>query len=87
MSKRNCPKNKKRTISIGGWETEEEAAGAYNVLNLIFNGEESKEWNDVPITIETFNRVIDYLHNDGWNCNEEEMNWLKNIMAVRFGLE
>lgn len=80
MSKRNS----KKTITIDNWETEEEAAGAYNILNLIFNGLESKEWNDVPISLKTFDRVINYLHNDGWSCNEEEMRWLKNTLRIKF---
>jgi hypothetical protein len=82
----SCPKNRK-TITIDGWESEEEAAGGYNVLNMIFNGPDNDEWNEVPVSMETFNRVIDHLHRDGWNCSDEEMSWLKNAMTVRFGLE
>ena len=82
MSKRNG----NRTITIDNWETEEEAAGAYNILNLIFNGADNNEWNDVPINIKTYERVMEFLRRDGWSCNQKELRYLKNMLRIKFGM-
>ena len=82
-----CSKNKGKTISMD-FETEKEAAGAYNIMHLIIDGPDGDEWNDVPISIETFNKVINYFKiKEKWIFSEQDMRWLKNMLRVKFGMD
>lgn len=79
-------RKEEQTITFGEFETEEEAAGAYNIGALIVNGEKSP-LNDVPPpTIETFNQVIKGLKSHGWACSLEEMRLIKNMLRIRLGM-
>lgn len=79
-------RNEEQTITFGEFETEEEAAGAYNIGALIVNGEDAP-LNDVPPpTIETFNQVIKGLKSHGWACSQEEMRLIKNMLRIKLGM-
>jgi hypothetical protein len=83
--KRNCPKRK--TISMD-FETEKEAAGAYNIMHLIIDGPDGEEWNDVPISMGTFNKVISHFKiSEGISFSEQDIRWLKNVLRVKFGMD
>jgi len=80
-------KRKKDSIEIDGWNTEIEAAQAYNILTLIFKGPDS-EFNDVPApAIETFNRVITMLNRQGWSATDTEMRTAKTLLRIHLGMK
>lgn len=78
---------KNNIIELGDWETEIEAAQAYNIGTFIFSGIDG-EFNDVPTpSIETFNGVIKRLKRQGWSCSDGEMRYLKNMLRIHFGMD
>jgi hypothetical protein len=71
-----------QSLSLGEWDTEIEAAQAYNIGALILEGEDA-ELNDVPSpSIETFNKVIELMNEQGWHCSEQDMNEIKYLMKI-----
>ncbi len=79
-------KSKEQTITFGEFETEEEAAGAYNIGALIL--EDNPPLNDVPPpTIETFDQVIKGLKSYGWICTDEQMRLIKNMLRIKLGMK
>ena len=83
MTRRNSNKD---TITIDGWETEIEAAQAYNILAIIVN-DEKEELNDVPPpSMETYKRVIEHLKRKGWRASQQDFHILKNNLRIRLGM-
>lgn len=71
-----------REVQLGEWETEIEAAQAYNIGAIIFNGEDA-ELNDVPPpSRETFNKVISLLNEQGWRATNQEMQEIIYLMRT-----
>jgi hypothetical protein len=78
---------KSKEISLGEWETEIEAAQAYNIGAIIFNGEDA-ELNDVPSpSVETFNKVTGFLNEQGWRASESDMREIKFLMKSLLGMK
>jgi hypothetical protein len=79
--------SKSDTITLGEFDTEIEAAQAYNIGALIFNGMDTK-FNDVPTpSIDTFDKVIKTLMDGGWRVSENEMKQLKFMATVKLGMK
>jgi hypothetical protein len=88
MGKSKMKRNhKKDTIEIGGWETEIEAAQAYNIMTLIFNGE-GGPFNDVPTPpMSVYDKVMLELKRKGWRASQQDMYVLKNLLKIHFGMD
>ena len=76
-----------RTITLGQWDTEIEAAQAYNIGALILNGP-NPPLNDVPVpSIKTFNDVISELKKQGWNASDSDMSEIKFLLTMKLGMK
>jgi hypothetical protein len=76
-----------KTITLGEWDTEIEAAQAYNIGALIMNGPNT-QLNDVPTpSIKTFDDVISELKRQGWNASDSDMAEIKFIMTMKLGMK
>lgn len=76
-----------KTITLGEWDTEIEAAQAYNIGALILNGP-NPPLNDVPVpSIKTFDTVISGLKKQGWNASDSDMSEIKFILTMKLGMK
>ena len=76
-----------KTITLGQWDTEIEAAQAYNIGALILNGP-NPPLNDVPTpSIKIFDDVISELKKQGWNASDSDMSEIKFILTMKLGMK
>jgi len=77
----------KDVFNLGEYETEIEAAQAYNIGALITEGP-SAELNDVPPpTFDTYEKVLSMLKNQGWTANDTEISQLKTLLREKLGMQ
>jgi hypothetical protein len=74
-------------INVGEWETEIEAAQAYNIATIIINGTESHLNEVPPPSMETYTRVLRILRGQGWMANQNDMRKIKNLLRVYLGMD
>ena len=69
-------------ITIGEYNTEIEAAQAYNIGALILNGP-TTPLNPVPTpSMETYESVINNLKKQGWRASNNEMRRVRDLMRI-----
>jgi hypothetical protein len=80
--------SKGQVIEIGDFETEIEAAQAYNILALVMNGED-EPLNDVPApSMKTYEKVMNTLKvKYRAKFTPEDIRMIKNMLRIRLGMK